>query len=171
MEATYYFNSYDVGEAWGTNPENMVDGDEDVYASETTPSTVQLNDGNTCDGTDLGTISKVELRLKHYLVYAPFLSLRSLLRPIFSGGDGDDHTISASSSEAWSDWVDITSDTNAPESWSWANVQSLDVDCEDNQYMTGSATLYVSKIEVKVTYTTVIKSYKLGERHIRFGIK
>ena len=60
---TYYFNArnstYDG--TW-TNPENTEDGSTGTYGSGTQNSVLELL-GNTCPGTDLGTISKTEIRV------------------------------------------------------------------------------------------------------------
>ena len=85
---TYYFNAYDSGgEEWGNNPEKMVDnliGVNDM-ARTYTDGKVELLTDNTCDGTDLGTITKVELRDLH-IVFGFNDGNRLYLRPIFGGG-------------------------------------------------------------------------------------
>ena len=65
-EITYYFNSYSVGKAWDTGPENMVDNNTGVYASTDVDEQVQFLDDNTSDGTHLGAITKVEVRVYAY---------------------------------------------------------------------------------------------------------
>ena len=147
-DVTYYFNSYDVGTAWTTNPENMVDGDVDTFAGWEASTVEQLNDGNTCPGTNLGTITKVELRLFGKISGG---ASQFWLTPAFSGGDGDVHNLgSISFSGDWSSWEDITSDTNAPGSWSWSDVSSLD--CLVTAIENGGSCM-ASKLEIKVTYT------------------
>ena len=154
---TYYFNDWDLGEAWPTDADNMADGEENSYAS-TAENAVQLLDSNTCDGTDLGTISKVELRAKAavFNVFSDYI----YLRPVFSGGDGDNNDIGELDNDTWSGWLDITSDTNAPATWSWANVQALDCDVECVFGMFGG---WCGMVEIRVTYTVgaagVIKTY------------
>ena len=146
---TYYFNAYDSGgEEWESNPSYMVDGFDDRYAVASGIGDVQLLTGNTCAGTNLGTITKVELRAfaasgtDYDDVY---------LRPVFPlTGDGDNHDIGSLGGE-WSAYIDITSDTNAPETWSWTNVQNLDCDVED--YGENLVRPRVSKVEIRVTYT------------------
>ena len=64
-EISYYFNTYNSGgEEWVDYPQRMVDNDL-LFSAQSPDANVpdiQLLTGNTCDGTDLGTISKVELR-------------------------------------------------------------------------------------------------------------
>jgi len=82
---TYYFDGYDTGQAWSVDPDNMVDGDEATRARTdwTNPSDeTQLCNSNTCPGTDLGTITQVELRAKIDV----FGAGRLYLTPVFSAG-------------------------------------------------------------------------------------
>lgn len=123
---TYYFNSYDEGgEEWPSGPEYMVDGGLLNSASSGTSAVVQLCNGNTNDGKDLGPVTKVELR-----AYAKCGSYsdgnKTYLRPVFTGGDGDNHDLGDIASADWSLYHDITTDTNAPGTWTWSDVQNLD---------------------------------------------
>ena len=148
-EISYYFNTYNSGgEEWVDYPQRMVDNDL-LFSAQSPDANVpdiQLLTGNTCDGTDLGTISKVELRIYGYTSEA---NGTILLRPIFSGGDGSNHDVGIIN-VAWSSYIDITSDTNAPATWSWTNIQNLDCDVESDS----AGTVYVeaNKVEIKVTY-------------------
>ena len=155
-EVTYYFNSYDTGEAWSTNPGYMVDGNIGNYAlaSGMDFNCVELCDGNTCSKkVNLGNISKVELRAYGY--YSG--SQRDIiLRPIFGGTeDGDNYTFVTTTTPSWSSWFDITNDTSDLEDleeWSWYDIKDLmcDVEAEDDF---GIWNLYCSKVEMRVTYT------------------
>jgi len=154
-EVTYSFNAYDSGgEVWDTNPANMVDGSEDTYASTWWDTDiVQLCTGNTCAGTNLGTISKVEIRS---LNWGSQIGISCTYRPVFGGiSDGDDNTqiMQPPAVQAWGDYIDITSNTNAPGTWDWDDVDNLDLDV---QVTTGSfKTAYMCKIEIRVTYETL----------------
>ena len=131
----------------------MVDGltGGSDFAGTTIDQDVELLTGNTCPGTNLGTISKVELRAYTYNEYYPLIV--DYLRPVFSGGDGDNHDI-GSVLDDWSSYFDITSDTNAPSPWSWSDVQNLDCDVyRDNAYGMPLDS-YIAKVEIRVTYTT-----------------
>ena len=152
---TYYFNAYDSGgEEWANRPEKLVDGlttpgTNSAYSDG--PGDIELLTGNTCDGTNLGTITKVELRIYAVAIQEGGDYIR--LRPVFGGGDGDNHNVgSLSYIGEWSSYFDITSDTNAPGTWSWANVKDLDCDVED--YQDGGITAaFAWKVEIQVTYT------------------
>jgi len=53
---------------------------------------------------------------------------------------------------AWSDWFDITADTNAPGSWDWAAVAALGANIE---YSWGSGPTPLAEcgsVELRVTY-------------------
>lgn len=149
---SYYFDAYDGSNNWTTNPANMVDGDTGTFASTTTRLTdYQDNTGNTCPGTNLGTITKVELRAYGYYQTSGGVNLR--LIPRFGGSsNGDNHDLALGTSAAWTSWTDITTDTNAPGSWAWSDVDNLDVRVAGS-WGTGSRTVYCAKVEIQVTYT------------------
>jgi len=89
----------------------MVNGVETDYASTTTDGDIQCLITNECAGTDLGTISKVELRFYGY----SDADDQCILRPVFGGtADGDNHTVVPGVSAGWKAWQDITSDSNSP---------------------------------------------------------
>ena len=150
-DETYYFDSYNAGEAWNKTPDLMVDGDEMYYAGTTYDGDVELCNGNTCDGTDLGTITKVEIRAKaSYNETRPYL----ILRPVFSGGDGDNHSFrpTAYPNASWSDWFDITNDSNAPRVWDWVHIDDLDCDVVA-EADGGPLEIHCSMVQIQVTYT------------------
>ena len=148
-EATYYFNSYTPAECWGYQPGEIVDNNLSNFARASVTGDIALVDGNTCAGTNLGSISKVEIRI--YALRTMNVGNSITVRPVFSGtSDGDNHVVTISTSGEWSSYVDITSDTNAPGTWAWSNIQNLDCDLEST-VVTG----YVdcAKVEIRVTYT------------------
>jgi len=152
-EYTYYFNDYDEDEIeWATDPENMIDGNTSTYASTTEDGDTQLLTGNTCTGTESGTITGVFIRVRGYYTGA-FREI--VLQPVFSGGDGDNHYFSPPLGEPnadWSDWYNITDDTNSNTYWTWRDVSELNCKVKVGLGMTGY-TLYASKVEIKVEYT------------------
>ncbi|MCK5606814.1 hypothetical protein KAR91_33235, partial [Candidatus Pacearchaeota archaeon] len=150
-QVTYYFNSFDNSEAWATNPGYMVDGSISNYAETTINGDVELCDGNDCSGTDLGTISLVELRV---FAYYSGTQRNTILRPVFGGTtDGLDYIYRTPNGVAWSPWFDITNDPiGAPPSWDWTDVEGLDCDVEVGPGVLGF-TLHCSKVEMRVTYT------------------
>lgn len=149
----YYFNSVSAVEYWQFNSANMKDGNENTYSSEKINHDVSLLTANTCDGTNLGTITKVEIRAK--TCYISTLGTGTvLLRPVFAGGDGTDHDcLSPPDTGAWSQWFDITTDTNAPSPWTWGAVKGLDCDVETDIGAGMGIYVYCSKVDIRVTYT------------------
>jgi len=147
--ATYYFNSYDAGEAWLGDPADMVDDDPTTWATAAAAGDVQLLDGNTCDGTDLGNIYKVIIRPRGAIsLGAP--RYRIAIRPVFNGNtDGDDYSVSFKTYHptTTTDDVDITLDSKAP-IWSWDQIQNLDCDVEATDGFYGN----VYKVELIVYY-------------------
>lgn len=152
VTATYYFNTYDSGgEEWETTPANMVDGNPSNYATETNDDAVQLLTGNTCIDIYRGKISQVELRGFAKRTQATPLNL--IIRPVFTDGDGDNHSYGLNETGKYSSYYDITNDTNAPEVWTWAKVVALDVDAEVDEVVGGN-TLSCSNMQIRVTYDT-----------------
>jgi hypothetical protein len=148
-EIVYYFNGYDTGEAWSSNPGYMVDGNTGNYASTTLNDDVEFCDNNSCPGNDLGVISKVELRVYGYYSGSPG---DIILRPVFNGtDDGSNHSTRITSSPGWSYWIDITGDLPGGTQWVWSDVDTLGCDVEAEMGM-GMCTFYCSKVEVRVTY-------------------
>jgi hypothetical protein len=153
--ATYYFSdNYDLYEGWATNPQYMVDGNTSTFASTTIDIDVQLCMNNTCPGTNIGKISKVELRAYGYYEDD---QRDIILRPVFGGTlDGSNYAYQTTASQGWSPWFDITGDNSAPSSWDWTDVANLDCDVESG-IGEFPFTLYCSKIEIRVTYSTIPK--------------
>jgi hypothetical protein len=154
-QITYYFDSFDegpYGEAWATYPNYMVDGSIANWASTTVNGDVELCDENNCSGTDIGTISKVELRV---CSYCPSGQRDTILRPVYGGtNDGMECRYSTSPSIIWSEWFDITYGPYAPQPWGWNDIVSLDCDVvAENDPIGPLFTLKCSRIEIRVTYT------------------
>ena len=149
-DLTYYFNGHSAS-AW-TDPNNFDDGlNLDTFASVSSDSDVHEFNSNTCPGTDLGTITKVELRVYGYGDGNDQLELT----PVFAGGDGDVHeTVPVVSPGGWSAYIDITNDTNAPSPWTWAAVQALECDVVRDTVSKANA-MYGSMVEIRVTYDWV----------------
>jgi hypothetical protein len=152
---TYYFDGYGA-EQWN-NPDAMVDGSEASHAWSAADGNTQLLNSNTCPGTDLGTITKVELRVYGAVSGTDPDDDDFILRPVFGGSsDGDDHQIDiyggGSGNKDWSAWIDITSDTNAPGTWDWDDVVNLD--CDIVQVQIGTLdNAFAGKIDIRVSYS------------------
>jgi hypothetical protein len=124
--ATGYFDSYDEGgEEWTLQPWKMTDGDESTVAISVANNDTQLLLSHTITNITSGKISKVEIRAKvrsQFLVDTPYYTLQ----PIFTDGNGDNHSWNISDTAlTWTDWYDITNDTNAPTFWTWNDVKEL----------------------------------------------
>src|SRR5690606_37641878 len=80
----YVFNSYDSGgEEWSSNPGFMANSVTTSYASSDVDGDVQLLTSNNSNSTDLGIITKVEVRAHAYQTDGS--DGQVLLRPVFSG--------------------------------------------------------------------------------------
>ncbi|MBA7704537.1 hypothetical protein ES703_113351 [subsurface metagenome] len=145
-EVTYYFNAR--GDVVWTDPDNIVDNNLETFGYTNVNGQAQVLNGNSCLGTDLGKITKVELRL----FGKGDGDDKIVITPVFSAGDGDPHdTVPVVSPGDWTPYVDITNDTNAPD-WSlWSHIQTLD--CKLTFGGVGKKnTVYAAKVEIRVTY-------------------
>ena len=146
----YYFDAYDTGEAWPNTPANMVDGTNTTFANCGQGTHIQLLNNNTCPGTNLGTIEKVEIRC--YGDDSDDVQEATYLRPVFNGTtDGNNYTMDISP-EKWSNWTDITNDPNAPSTWTWGNITNLDCDVEANNVGVAGND-YVGIVQIRVNYS------------------
>jgi len=161
---TFYYTDYDTNIAWDYNPEHMVDGDLETSSTPTFVIVdVQRNTVSECDGTDLGTISKVEIGGYCSGGVAVGETYDVILTPVFNGTtSGDTYTENPTrdyvGDKEWV-YVDITNDGDAPSTWTWTDVQNLDMEVRnfgtvDNQFE-------VYETTVRVTYETT--SWNVGE--------
>jgi hypothetical protein len=167
---TYYFDGYGA-EQWN-NPDAMVDGSTASHAWSAADGNTQLLNSNTCPGTDLGTITKVELRVYGAVSGTDPDDDDLILRPVFGGSsDGDDHQIDiyggGSGNKDWSAWIDITTDTNAPGTWDWDDVVNLD--CDVVQVQIGALdNAFAGMIEIRVSrsITTLEGTFSSGANRL-----
>ena len=137
----------------------MVDGNTGTYAS--TPGfgapieEYQTLDSNTASDYGAATITAVEIRAFGYTGTG---ANDLYLQPLFNDGadPGDNHLTDLPTSSGYCSYVDITSDTNAPGTWTWADVVALQMyvtaDVNDN----GGPSAWnigVSIVEIRVTYS------------------
>ncbi len=150
-EVTYYFdvNGDAPPNRWANNPLMIVDGILTNYASTVSNGDYAGLRETTCPGTDLGTITKVEIRVYAY-------------------GDGDDRidfAFDASMSPeyqttpgigppgTWGSYVDVTADTYIG-GWTWAKVAIPPSWLFVEYAATGKSNMmYCAKVEIRVTYT------------------
>ncbi|MCU0849709.1 MAG: PKD domain-containing protein [Candidatus Thermoplasmatota archaeon] len=153
-QETYYFDAFDANEIWENDPELMTDETEETFASTRTDTTIELCNGNTCEGDNLGTIQKVELRVNGY--YEGENGGTIILRPIFGKTDGENYTFVTPERPEWSQWFDITNDGGRGGGgllqWSWSEVD--DLDCDVDASVGAETTLFCSMIQLRVTYNT-----------------
>jgi len=201
---TYYFNDYAANvETWTCYSGNMTNGSIDfsgdeglgekntdnramtnnwLYYMEGNPEgdyDTHLLTENTCTGTDLGIISKVELRAFGHgqcMTNHPGNScvdwaysgnsngdnkVNVNLRPVFNG-DTDANTVGdldLSQRPSYTSWFDITDDSNAPSPWTWSDIVNLDCDVYSTK---AKAKLYglnyywsscrIFQVDIRVTY-------------------
>ena len=154
LQSTFRFDRYLTTTNWD-DPERMVDGRLITYAKAglATGVYVQINNGNTADATShIGTITKVELRINSSAGVGNITSFT--LTPIYNGITYGT-LIDISNVSGWSGYYDITSDSGAPTSWTWEDINNLDTRV---QAIIGSpggnAQDYAQarQIEIRVTY-------------------
>ena len=146
-DVTYWFDGY-AAVQW-TDQAFAIDNILTTFAFTSSDGLYIPFNENTCPGTDLGTISKVEIRA--YVKGDGDDKL--IITPLFSAGalSGDDHETTPPTSVAWGPYVDVTNDTNHP-TWSWAEVVLLK--CNAKYIKTAKANaMPLAKVELRVTYT------------------
>ena len=161
IQEMFYFNHYTVDGArpgWIDDPEKMVDGI--VFGSAATTWTnnqIQWCDENTSPTDRTTTVTKVEIRA-YSQCRDSCGTLLGYLKPIFTTGNGDDHsytppTVENNEAPNWCSWIDITNDTNAPVTWTWEDVNNLDVDHWLVRTICGDPNnLSTARIEIRVTW-------------------
>jgi hypothetical protein len=155
--ATYQFNagtnngSFDEASGYATT--NIWDGNDATTGSDNNNGHYFTVTGNTCDGTDLGTISAVTIAV---LRCDNNSAIKFKVQPYFGGSSaGDEHTETVDApklgSPEWSTEHDITTDTNAPGTWAWSDIQALDARLTTVRPSTGK--WYPYAVRITVTYT------------------
>jgi len=168
----YYFDSYVTDGArpgWEDDPDYMVDGFLTTAAYSWTSNEIQWLDENTATVQTGRPILRVEIRAFSGTAYAGSLCgpLFQYLRPIFIAGQGDTHSfippyppVSNSSTPNWSEWFDITTDTNAPGAWTWDDIVALDMDTWIVRTVCGDPNASACyKVEIRVTWTESVQMY------------
>ena len=145
LTETFYFTDYSSN-TW-SNPAYLVDGDEDKYSYTVGTSTSLLNETNYSD-IHYGEIEKVEFRYKteYWGQHPEDCYVRGI--PSFDGLQGETRVHNG---DGWTEWYDITNDTNAPTKWYWDNVSTLEL------YLNGACVddcirVFSSMAELRVTH-------------------
>ncbi|MEK6917168.1 MAG: CARDB domain-containing protein [Nanoarchaeota archaeon] len=147
----YYYNSYNAGIGWKTNPANMVDGDINTYASTSNNGNIQSLLSTSAINTSLGNITKVEFRVYGYYTQA---GDEVRITPVFSAGSGDAHNSvipgPGIANTGWGPYINITNDTNAPTIWTYNDLINLQADITYYK-ISQPQDVFVSKIDLRVT--------------------
>lgn len=150
-EVTYYYDER-VGGFW-TDHAKLYDGSLETFAYTSVHGYTDRSNKTTCPGTDLGTITKVELRVYAYGDGDDTIVLRIELTPTY--------VVTPGTSPGWSSYVDVTADPIIG-GWTWAKVADLsnvyelcDLVVEFAKSGKGN-TMYCAKVEIRVTYTPVV---------------
>jgi len=119
----YYMDSTSTSETWFTNEANACNdttANYMVYVTRFTGVGTFYYNGNNAPNTNYGTITQVITRPYNYSNSPSPYGLSYYAR--FNGTNGDVHYPAQAGGEAS---FDITNDSQAPASWSWANVTTL----------------------------------------------
>ena len=148
-EVPYYFNSKSTS-VWSDSA-YMIDDILTNYAYTEVDLATEILNGNNCPGTNLGTISKVEMRVYGIGDGDDHVDLI----PVFGGiTDGAEYCTTPATGAGWSLYVDITNDLEAPSPWTWADIVALDTKVKFYKIAKANV-MKVSKVQIRVTYTTV----------------
>lgn len=142
-EVTYYGNSL-YSSRW-SNPNNMIDNNLETFASESVDEDYARINGTTCLGTDLGIITKVEVRPYGYgdgndKIDFSFSSLQEV-----------EYEVTMPASAGWGTWCNVTDDPKIG-GWTWAKIATPVWYVSYDKVGAGNP-MYCAKVEIRVTYT------------------
>lgn len=138
-----------------TDLSNSTDNDDDTFTTVTlgngeTSETITYSTNSNSKATTGLTISKVEVGIViDKSIYSTFY-----VTPKFGGSSlGDSHTVANLSvyDDSMIDWIDITDDTNAPGTWTWSDIDNLDI----NMYCSRAAVPGTSEEKISGVYIRV----------------
>jgi hypothetical protein len=145
---TYYFDALGSG-GWTNNPSYMYDGNNATYASNNVGQSVVENlYGTTCNGVDIGAVSKVEIRVRGY--YSGVAGTTTSRNIYFTINGGIANAYVLTTSAAWSPYKDITSDMLLYDGTYWGGIDKSTV--EIAVINPTSKTMYCSRVELQVTF-------------------
>lgn len=161
---SYQFNafnnngSYDNGT--GFEVAKIVDGNDTTAGRDNNNNHYVTLTGNTCPGTNLGTITRVTIA---YLGSSNVTSTSDIYQRfvLYFNGTTAGSTYDQSNSDfhpeaspGWSHEFDITDGAHAPSTWSWSDVRNLDLRWITRRPDTGRLNTYAVRITVTYTNTT-----------------
>ncbi len=148
----YEYTAITAGHDYNSFPERIYDLDDNTKGGATTGVGAKIANlpTNQCIGTNLGTITKVEILAKTESGNA---ADDNYVKANYGGAGtyGDNNDVSTATATPTEFAFDITTDTNAPSPWTWADVQNLDIYFNGTVAVSG---LYVYYGKIRVTYTT-----------------
>lgn len=145
----YRFTAHDSDSTWDSNANYVVDGNLANYGTDNDNNSTLTLTANECTGTDLGAISKVEIR---YYGALNSSTIRADITPKYGGstlGTKQQWGATLTTTITAQAWKDITSDKGG--SWTWTDVQNLDALITVNRPSSGQ--VRVAQVEIQVTYT------------------
>lgn len=162
--ATYQFNGFNNNGSYDNNTgyevAKIVDGNDNTYGRDNNNNHYVTLTGNTCTGTNLGTITRVTIAYRGTSDRTSTSDIYQRFVPYFGGttaganynqANSDFH---AEGSPGWSQEFDITNGVNAPGTWSWSDVQNLDLRWITIRPVTGRLNTYAVRITVTYTNTS-----------------
>ena len=153
-DVTYYFNSNAGGSEWA-DPGLAIDNILTNFMTTATANDTHTFNGNTAPGTDLGTITVVEMR--YYCFGDGDDDL--LTHPTYDGVESSDNPqFTPPAVAGWSSYINVTSLNSAPGTWTWADVVTYGDRITYRKDGKGN-TMGVAKGEVRVTYTPTPDSF------------
>jgi len=158
----YYFDGHSAASTW-LNTDSAFDQSIASFArTNVYPGTSTMTgNSNDCIGTNLGDITKVEIRV-HGKTSGGVNVGPLTITPLIQDTTSTPTTVTGLGIVAtYSDFIDITSYSGAPSNWIWSTVQNLDVIIEGT-IDDSTSDIYISYIEVKVTYDEIDTSDSLG---------
>jgi hypothetical protein len=152
---TYYFNNYDNSNTTWNDINDLIDGQTNTYAFTNQSNQSYHLNATTFTSIPTSQIQKVEIRI--YAYYENETHAASLyLQPIYNNSDGSEQHISLPANTAsWSNWIDITTGLNAPNTWDEQYLLNGNLTCKIRSYIPdqiGEPTIYASKVELKISY-------------------
>ncbi len=144
-DALYAWDNTDDTYAYRDIPRKSVD-DSANYIQSYTNSSVDLG----------GDITSVEVGIEGYVEYT---TVTAYITPYFNGSTaGTLYSIAGTtlgtSDDDTTDYVDITTSSGAPTTWTWSDIQNLDIRIYGNNTSNSADSLfYIDQIRIRVNYT------------------
>ncbi|KKM62486.1 hypothetical protein LCGC14_1521170, partial [marine sediment metagenome] len=165
-----YQYSTGTGVGW-SNAANAWDSTNGTHASRSVPlnrigtadeTSYLLGQGLTGFSGAAGTITKVEIGIEGYVGTSPDWEVDADIQAVFDGVESTDvnmiggEDLLTSSASTAIHYVNVTNDSGAPGTWTFADVEKLDAKVWGENYHTSNPySLFIDQIYVRVTYYPV----------------